>query len=589
MLFKKGDKGEAPTPSIHESEATATSEQESQNTVLAEDHPVSAIDDTVYPSGLKLAFPLISIYVSLFLVSLDRMIIATATPQITDDFHSVTDIGCIKYTFLASVFLFEIGSALCGAAPNSVVFILGRAVSGLGSAGILSGVLVVIVHAVPLHRRPLYQGMFGAVFGISSILGPLLGGAFTTKLTWRWCFYINLPFGAVAMVVIFFLLNLPPQPPSKLSSKQKLAQLDVTGTALIVPGVTCLLLALQWGGSTYLWSDARIEALLVLGGLLLLGFVLVQALMPKTATIPPRIFKQRSIVAGFFATTCVGSQMVVFVYYLPIWFQAIQGLSAVDSGIRTLPMVLALVFASIFTGVLVHRIGYYTPVMIVGVCFMSIGAGLLTTLQIDTPTANLVGYQILYGWGMGCVAQVPNIAAQTVLPKPDVAMGASLMFFSQMLGGAIFVSVAQNILTTQLLQRLSSVPGFDLDTIDNSGATSLTNLPASIKRPVLLAYNESLRRVFHMGLVLVCLTMLGALAMEWRSTKDNLNKEKMMKSNEEAGRVNQLDNEERGKTAEKVESSFSDWLSKQASPPPIAATQLLEPEQRRLPHNQQGI
>ncbi|KAH7153625.1 major facilitator superfamily domain-containing protein [Dactylonectria macrodidyma] len=526
-------------------------EQDVKNTDYGEDAQRAVVDDTVYPSGLKLAFTIGSVFVSMFLVSLDRMIIATATPQITDEFHSVTDIGwygsafllttcafqllfgkiysfySIKYTFLASVFLFEAGSALCGAAPSSVVFIVGRAIAGLGSAGILSGVMVVIVHCVPLHKRPLYQGMFGAVFGVSSILGPLLGGVFTTKLTWRWCFYINLPFGAVAMVVIFFLLSLPHPVTAKLSTMQRLAQLDMIGTALIVPGTICLLLALQWGGSTYSWSDGRIEALLVLAGLLLLGFVMVQVLLPKTATVPPRIFKQRSIISGFFSTTCVGSQMVLFVYFLPVWFQAIQGISAVDSGIRTLPLVLSMVIASISTGVLVHRIGYYTPFIIVGVCFMSVGAGLLNTLQMDTSTPKLVGYQILYGWGMGCVAQVPNIAAQTVLPKPDVAIGGSLMFFSQTLGGAIFVSVGQNVLTNQLIQRLSSIPGFDREMILKSGATSLTDIPESIKNTVLSAYNESLRQVFMIGLILVCLTMIGALTMEWRSTKEHLNRQKL--------------------------------------------------------------
>jgi hypothetical protein len=283
--------------------------------------------------------------------------------------------------------------------------------------------------------------------------------------------------------------------------------------------------------------------LLVLAGLLLLGFAMVQVFLPKTATIPPRIFMQRSIAAGFFATLCIGSQMMIFsefpsnlisqiftnsgpAYYLPIWFQAIQGVSAVDSGFRILPTVLSVVVASLSTGILVKRIGYYTPFMILGVCFMSIGAGLLTTLHVDTSTPKLIGYQILYGWGMGSVSQAPNLAAQTVLTKKDIPIGASLMFFSQLLGGTIFVSVAQNMINSQLLHRLSSVPGFSAENILNSGATSLTNLPPSIKTTVLIAYNESIRTVFRVGLILVCLTMLGALSMEWLSVKKGVGKQK---------------------------------------------------------------
>ncbi|KAI0121109.1 major facilitator superfamily domain-containing protein [Xylariales sp. AK1849] len=506
-------------------------------------------DDSVYPSGLKLALIIFATFASMFLVSLDRTIIATAIPSISDEFNSSNDIGwygsgyllttcafqllfgkiysfySIKNTFLASVVLFEIGSAVCGAAPSSTVFIVGRAIGGLGGAGITSGVISILVHAVPLHKRPLYQGMIGAVFGLASVIGPLVGGAFTSKVTWRWCFYINLPFGGAAILIILFLLNIKDQDTTKEPIKARLSQLDFPGTALIVPGCVCLLLALQWGGSTYAWDNGRIIALLVLAAALMLGFVSVQIFLPKTATIAPRIFAQRSILAGFFSTLCIGSASMLFTYYLPLWFQAVQGLSAVDSGIRTLPLVISLVVASIASGVLISRIGYYTPFLIIGICFMAVGAGMMTTLQIDTSTAKLVGYQILYGFGLGLVSQVPNLAAQTVLPKADIPIGSSLMFFSQLLSGAIFVSVGQNILDNQLIQRLSSIPGFSAETVVNTGVTSLTNLPDSEKTPVLAAYNESIRTVFLAGLIITCLNMISALAMEWQSVKKDVKKQ----------------------------------------------------------------
>ncbi|KAI1810940.1 major facilitator superfamily domain-containing protein [Poronia punctata] len=498
-----------------------------------------------YPTGLRLALVISSVYVSIFLISLDRLIVTTAIPAITDEFHSLPDVGwygsaylltsCafqllfgklysfypIRGIFVASVVLFEIGSAVCGAAPNSIALIFGRAIQGVGSAGVFSGVIVIIVYAVPLHKRPLYQGMVGAVFGISSILGPLVGGAFTSNVTWRWCFYINLPFGAVALAIIILLLRIPDREETKISNKAKLSQLDAFGTGALVPAVVSLLLALQWGGLMYPWNDRRVIALLTLGIFLFIVFVLVQIFMPKTATIPPRIFMQRSILAGFSTTTVLGSQMMIFVYFLPIWFQAIQGVSAVDSGIRLLPLTLSLVVASISNGIFVSKIGYYTPSMIVGTALASIGAGLLTTLQTDTSAGKWIGYQILYGFGQGLCFQAPNLAAQTVLPKKDVSIGASLMFFSQILGGAIFIAVGQNVLNNQLIQRLTGLPGFTPKLIETGGATELiSSFSPEDRHAALVAYNESLRVVFRVGLILATLSVLGALGMEWRSVKE---------------------------------------------------------------------
>lgn len=426
----------------------------------------------------------------------------------------------VKVVFMTAIALFEIGSAICGAAPSSVTFIVGRAIAGVGSAGIMSGAITVIVYAVPLHKRPLFQGLFGAVFGLASVVGPLLGGAFTSKVSWRWCFYINLPFGGVAMVFIFFLLTIPQRASERLPNRQKLAQLDALGVFFLLPGVICLLLALQWGGSEYAWRNGRIIALLVLAGVLLVAFVAVQVLRPDTATIPPRIFCQRSIMAGFFATFTLGSSMMIIVYYLPIWFQAIQNVSAVDSGIRLLPLVLPMVAASVTTGALTARVGYYTPFMIFGVVLLSIGAGLLTTLQVDTDEGRWIGYQVLYGFGMGCTFQAPNLAAQTVLPTIDVPVGTSLMFFSQLLGGAIFTSVGSNVLSTELLRRLVGIPGVNPTEVLDQGATELTGSVSAAALPAVLdAYNGSLRKVFQVGLILTCLTALGAAALEWRSVK----------------------------------------------------------------------
>jgi MFS family permease len=247
-----------------------------------------------------------------------------------------------KIVFLCCIFLFEIGSAICGAAPNSPVFIVGRAIAGLGAAGIFGGAIVLTMFIVPLHKRPVFVSLNGAIFGFSSVIGPsmpsvplktplkhsanlssVLGGALTTNVTWRWCFYINLPIGGFTIVALLFILKTPPPKNANLTFKERVAQLDIIGTSIFVPCIVCLLLALQWGGSTYPWNDGRIIALLVLFGILLIAFAGVQV-WKKDGTLPPRIIKQRSIGAGVFFALCLGASMFLMVYYLPLWFQAIK-------------------------------------------------------------------------------------------------------------------------------------------------------------------------------------------------------------------------------------------------------------------------
>lgn len=276
---------------------------------------------------------------SLALFSQDRLIIATAIPTISDHFHDVTSIGwygsaymlsncaltllygkCYalfdaKSTYIGAVLLFEIGSAVCGSAPTSVAFILGRVIAGVGASGIVTGAVMIMVFSMPLAKRPLYQGLFGLVFGLASAVGPLLGGAFTSgPTTWRWCFYINLPLAGVALAGIVFLLHVPPsiEAAAPLSLRQKIFQLDLIGTGAFVPGVVCLLLALQWGGIVYPWSNGRIVALLVLAGVLLVVFVMVQVLRPDTATVPPRVFGQRSVYSVTFVSLCTGAHQMTF-------------------------------------------------------------------------------------------------------------------------------------------------------------------------------------------------------------------------------------------------------------------------------------
>lgn len=198
------------------------------------------------------------------------------------------------------------------------------------------------------------------------------------------------------MVILLFILK-PTEPTQKgLTIKQQLQKLDLLGEFFLLPCIICLLLALQWGGSTYPFSDGRIIALFVLFGLLLIAFIAVQVLMPETATIPKRIIMDRSILAGMWFVFCIASAMMLLVFYVPIWLQAIKGKNAVDSGIALLPMIISLVIGSICAGILVSKIGYYAPFMLVSSVLMPIGAGLITTFDLNTSEGKWIGYQVSY-------------------------------------------------------------------------------------------------------------------------------------------------------------------------------------------------
>lgn len=328
----------------------------------------------------------------------------------------------------------------------------------------------------------------------------------------------SLPIGAITVAILVFILHFPPVKPVPLKTQFK--RLDPLGTLCFLPSIICLLLALQWGGSTYAWSSTRIIALFVLSGVLFFFFVAIQLWKQDTATVNPSIARNRSVALGMLFSFCIGGTMITIIYFLPLWFQAIQSVSAIKSGIRTLPLVLSLVVAAIISGGLVTRFGWYNPFLLSCSALMTIGGGMLTTLRPDSSSAAWIGYQFLFGFGLGMGMQQSSLAAQAALSKTDVAIGVSLMFFMQSLGGAVMVCIGQALFTNDLLKGLSGIGGIDPLIILSTGATDLKRVvPTELIGQVLDAYNHALCRTFIVATAVAGLSIVAAVGMPWINVK----------------------------------------------------------------------
>ncbi|KAJ5125093.1 uncharacterized protein N7515_008918 [Penicillium bovifimosum] len=505
-------------------------------------------ESQLYPDKIRLIFIGLSLSLCMFLVGLDNTIISSAIPKITDDFHALEDVGwyasaymltvcafqlmwgklftfyTIKWVYLASLFIFELGSLICGVAPTSTALIIGRAIAGVGGGGVSNGSFLLIAYSVPPRQRPTLIGALGAMYGFSAIAGPLIGGAFTnsSKLTWRWCFYINLPLGFVAGLVILFLVSsFKGSKAGKLGFINQLKQMDIPGTLCLLPGIICLLLALQWGGTKYPWDNGRIIALLVLAFVVLVVFMLVQARSGDLATVPTRIFCNRNIWGSSLFGSCIVAAFFVMLYYIPIWFQAIKGATPIKSGVMSLPLVLSYVIFSFGTGGLTSVFGYYVQWAYMTVILMAIGCGLLSILDVGSGHAEWIGYQVILGAGVGCGLQTAFSAPQTALPLEDIPIGTAVVIFTENLASAVFVSVAQNVFTNQLKTNIAQyAPDVDASVIIAAGATEFkSRIPQDMYDAVLFAYNKALDQTFYVGVALSCFGVLGVFGLEWLSVK----------------------------------------------------------------------
>lgn len=338
----------------------------------------STTDHYDYISGFKLFAAVTSVTLVVFLMLLDTSIIGTAIPSITNEFHSLPDVGWYgasyllastalqpstgklyqytnsKWTFLSFLGVFELGSLLCAVANTSKMLIVGRAVAGLGSSGLINGALTIIAAALPIHKRPLYIGVMMGTAQIGIVIAPIVGGAFTQYVTWRWCFYINLPLGAVVAVVLFFT-KIPSRhtvPDGRSRIIATLKKMDLVGFSLFAPAAIQCLLALEWGGTKYAWADSRIIGLFCGAAGTVAVFLGWEYHVGDEAMIPFSMMRQRIVWCGCLFIFFFFGALMNASYYLPIYFQAIRGVSPTLSGVYLLPMILGTIFTAVLSGAL---------------------------------------------------------------------------------------------------------------------------------------------------------------------------------------------------------------------------------------------
>ncbi|KAF2162438.1 hypothetical protein M409DRAFT_69055 [Zasmidium cellare ATCC 36951] len=506
----------------------------------------SAQVEPEYPTGFKLWGTIATLGIILILGGLDANIVATAVPALTNHFHTVADVGwynsafrlctcafqfgfaklykyfSIKQVFLISNVIYLVGSLLCATANSSTMFIVGRAVTGLGNSGELSGCFAVLIEIMPLRKRPIFAGMMAAVESLAIIAAPIVGGALTQSLGWRWCFWINLPIGGVSIASIFFLFSNPrKRPEESLPLSHKIKALDLFSNCLFVPSLTTLFVALSWAGTKYPWADGRVIGLFVVFGVLLAAFIYNQYRRGDSAALPFRIVKRRSVIAGFIFTTCTNSMMNVLEWYLPTYYQVVRSESPSDSGYLMTPILVGMMIGLLLQGFGTTTFGYYAPFMIFASVCMPIAAGLMTTYSLDTSLAQIIIYSGFTGFAGGIGFQGSQAAVQTTLSDADVNLGIGVILFGQSMGPAVFISMAQVIFTNLLSSNLHNVvPGLSPKFIEDHGLGDIaSSVPVSQRELVLNGIDQSLTHTWYLAVALSCTTIIGSLLVEWRSVK----------------------------------------------------------------------
>jgi EmrB/QacA subfamily drug resistance transporter len=457
-----------------------------------------------------------ALLLGMLLAALDQTIVATALPTIAGDLHGLSHLSWVvtayllastvstplwgklgdlygrKIFFQAAIIIFLVGSVLAGLAHTMLELIAFRAVQGIGGGGLLTGAQTIVADVVPARERGRYQGLFGSVFGVTSVIGPLIGGFFVDNLSWRWVFYVNLPIGAVALAVVAAVL------PGRLSRVQH--RIDYLGTALLAGAVSSLVLLTSLGGTTYRWSSAPIFILAAAAVVLGAAFIWAESRAAEPV-VPLHLFRNRVFSASSAVGFVVGFAMFGAIAYLPQYMQIVKGASPTISGLRLLPLMAGLLATSITTGRLVSRWGRYRVFPIVGTAVMTLGLYLLSHLGVATGDWLSSLYMLVLGAGIGASLQVLVVAVQNAVSYGDLGAATGGATFFRSIGGsfgtAIFGAVFANVLPGNLAASLHglSLP-HGVTAASGASPAVLARLPAAVHAGYISGYATSLQSVF---------------------------------------------------------------------------------------------